>query len=321
MVPGAFCGSPLADVAAPAPRTWESFFQGRGRRPLLAKDEPSLPRRDRQDDFVRDRRDDRDRFDDRHFRRDRDHSDRRRHGLVEDYESVLRRGDEYLSHRLGRILRYHAADSGLCQDADGFVALSEILEQPAFRGAKEDDLVRVTEESVSSKGPRFELKRSESRGSLVRATYRHQDRVGGRRFGGYQEGNRDFRPRESRGKGAYAGADCRKEVTSSSSADRGPHQIEEVYGALDAARHLQGWSSTNCTAAVGLAKQPDVTEEWERYVEPGTNRAWFWNEGTEEIFFEDDAAESGWERFVNSEGRTWWYHEVTERFFFEAEAP
>merc|ERR1712194_592681 len=46
------------------------------------------------------------------------------------------------------------------------------------------------------------------------------------------------------------------------------------------------------------AKQVALSAEtWERFVQPKTDRVWFWNPATEEVFYADDAKYSGWEFF------------------------
>lgn len=61
-----------------------------------------------------------------------------------------------------------------------------------------------------------------------------------------------------------------------------------------------------------------AAEEWERYVEPQTQRVWFWREETQEVFYADDPA-SGWEGYFDAEGKPWWFHAESGRFFFEEE--
>lgn len=63
------------------------------------------------------------------------------------------------------------------------------------------------------------------------------------------------------------------------------------------------------------AAEPEV---WEKYHEPKTQRVWFWNEATEEVFYADDAS-SGWERFEDPKGKPWWWHEASGRYFVEEE--
>jgi len=70
------------------------------------------------------------------------------------------------------------------------------------------------------------------------------------------------------------------------------------------------------TAAVTADDATDLA--WELYHEPGTDRAWFWNAKTDEVFYADDET-SGWEQYHDPKGRPWWYHEVSGRFFFEEE--
>ncbi|CAE8734969.1 unnamed protein product, partial [Polarella glacialis] len=57
-------------------------------------------------------------------------------------------------------------------------------------------------------------------------------------------------------------------------------------------------------------------EVWERFLEPGTGRVWFWNEATEEVLREDDP-EPGWQQFFTDSGQRWWCHEDSGRYFLE----
>lgn len=78
-------------------------------------------------------------------------------------------------------------------------------------------------------------------------------------------------------------------------------------------------------AAATLSREAAATREeaaapveevgWERYLEPGSRRPWFWNEATDEVFFPDDK-QCGWERFEAADGRPWWWQEASGRFFF-----
>jgi len=61
---------------------------------------------------------------------------------------------------------------------------------------------------------------------------------------------------------------------------------------------------------------------WERYTEPETNRVWFWNASTEEVFFADET-DSGWMALPGTgddAGRVIWFHAATGNAFFEDEA-
>lgn len=82
--------------------------------------------------------------------------------------------DERVSHLLGRILRYHAESAGLTPDEDGYVSVSELLcSVPELAHTTEEDIRRVVKESISSKGPRFELRDGSQGEPEVRATYKH----------------------------------------------------------------------------------------------------------------------------------------------------
>ena len=53
---------------------------------------------------------------------------------------------------------------------------------------------------------------------------------------------------------------------------------------------------------------------WEKYVEPGSNRVWFYNTRDARSFFADSGA---WEAFVDFEGKRWWWNaeSVAEWFY------
>jgi hypothetical protein len=57
-----------------------------------------------------------------------------------------------------------------------------------------------------------------------------------------------------------------------------------------------------------------TAEAWERYNEPESQRVWFWNKATDEVFWADDP-DSGWEQYFGDQGRPWWCNEAEGRFF------
>jgi hypothetical protein len=77
----------------------------------------------------------------------------------------------------------------------------------------------------------------------------------------------------------------------------------------------EGLVSTTATPASSDAI-PSTAEVWERYNEPETQRVWFWNTATEEVFWADDL-DSGWEQYFGSQGQPWWFNEAEGRFFHE----
>lgn len=87
-------------------------------------------------------------------------------------------------------------------------------------------------------------------------------------------------------------------------------------GADSLAAGLEGLSSASASTEASSSAQK--AEVWERFIEPETNRVWFWNEECNEAFFEDDPI-AGWQCFQDAEGRPWWWHGSTGRFFFEKE--
>jgi hypothetical protein len=97
-------------------------------------------------------------------------------------------------------------------------------------------------------------------------------------------------------------------------------------------------SNTSSTTASGASTGGDANDEgsearassssgaaantaeatWERYNEPESDRVWFWNKATEEVFWADDP-DSGWEQYFGAQGQPWWYNEAEGRFFHEEE--
>jgi len=237
--------------------------------------------------------------------------------------------DERISHCLGRILRYHTSSCGLATDEDGFVALPSLLANvEEFKDTSDADVRRVVKNSIGPRGARFEIRESEAGGNaLIRALYKHPKVHHGDRRG--RSGFSD-RPRENakRGFSQMPPAEEFDESPSPSSPQNnftmsppraplpgddlgdGHFPIEEEFSALSPGkpRNNSGSAST----------ETPREEVWERYNEPETQRVWFWNDATEEVFYADDAS-SGWEQWTSDDGKPWWYHEETGRFFFEEE--
>mmetsp|Transcript_101031 Transcript_101031/g.245706 ORF Transcript_101031/g.245706 Transcript_101031/m.245706 type:complete len:463 (-) Transcript_101031:25-1413(-) len=90
-------------------------------------------------------------------------------------------------------------------------------------------------------------------------------------------------------------------------------------GAGEAAQGAGAAPSSDSAVSTTASSPQQDGEVWERYVEPDSQRAWFWNEATEEMFYADDE-ESGWQSFFNAEDKPWWWHEATGRFFYEEES-
>mmetsp|Transcript_107074 Transcript_107074/g.301320 ORF Transcript_107074/g.301320 Transcript_107074/m.301320 type:complete len:404 (-) Transcript_107074:193-1404(-) len=263
--------------------------------------------------------------------------------------------EERISHALGRILRYHAEEYGLPTDCDGFVPLAGLLDVPDLQEASEADVRQVVASSFSARGQRFEFREGNAdHGVMIRALYRYpQDDArrcpggarGGVGRGGYSRGAGmrhragfsrvppyeseampdEFadQPTEKKTPGERSriesgGVDSEPAATSSRPppADAAsPAAVESCHEALPDVE-----PTVSCASASTAASNPDEDDEaWERYVEPATQRVWFWNAGTEEVFFADEAAEAGWERFLDSAERPWWWHAETDRFFYEKE--
>ena len=58
---------------------------------------------------------------------------------------------------------------------------------------------------------------------------------------------------------------------------------------------------------------------WQKYKDPETDRAWFYDSETGDYFFEDVAKESGWTKYGSDHG-PWWHHEEKQKWFFETAA-
>ncbi|CAK0899640.1 unnamed protein product [Prorocentrum cordatum] len=250
--------------------------------------------------------------------------------------------DERISHSLGRmILRYHVADYGLKVDPDGFVQVTDLLASCLeFEGASEGCLRRVAETSTGTRGRRFEVREDAEGGSMVRATYKHP-KEGPRGRGGPRRDPHE--PSRRRGGGgatasggegrAWASPRARRTTTAGtprrlgqedgagaavSSASRGD-EAQESRGAAcggNAPSTASASASTAPGAEGEVQSEAPKQEVWERYYEPDSQRAWFWNVDTEEVFYADDPL-SGWERFEDEGGNPWWWREADARFFIE----
>jgi hypothetical protein len=252
--------------------------------------------------------------------------------------------DERVSHCLVRVLRYNTDRYGLQPDLDGFVLVSELLSScpEDFAGVDEEDLRRVTQTSVSSRGPRFELREaaeSDVGGTEIRTLYKHpkdgyrhrgawrRDRdpstiwVQGRDHHGGSASSRSG-PRQGFSRGPvskevdplHEGIEALKPSAASSA--REPQIALEQHAPSSASASTVD-SSRIAQVDPAQAEESQPTQEvWERYYEPGTQRAWFWNVDTEEVFYADDP-DSGWERFEDEEGNPWWWNDEFSRFFIE----
>ncbi|CAK0899643.1 unnamed protein product [Prorocentrum cordatum] len=245
--------------------------------------------------------------------------------------------DERISHSLGRILRYHVADYGLKVDPDGFVQVTDLLASCLeFEGASEGCLRRVAETSTGTRGRRFEVREDAEGGSMVRATYKHPKegprgrggprrdphepsrRGDGFRRRGPRMGFSQGAPYDDRGDSAEAGGQEDGAGAAVSSASRGD-EAQESRGAAcggNAPSTASASASTAPGAEGEVQSEAPKQEVWERYYEPDSQRAWFWNVDTEEVFYADDPL-SGWERFEDEGGNPWWWREADARFFIE----
>lgn len=258
--------------------------------------------------------------------------------------------DERVSHLMCRVLRYHIETLGLAVDEEGYVNVSDLLAgMPELHNTTEEDVRRVVKDSVGPKGSRFELREGQAETGLqVRATYKHP-KDGRRLFG-----ERRFRHRGNWGimapwvsgrwngpQGAYGGNPPYYQRPGFSRPpghadfdDRDQNLLDSASRqlALEQARQggdrnkVKGKERINGSSlptdglhecpAESAAAATTRQERWERYLEPETHCAWFWNEATDEVFYADDPA-SGWERYEDSEGRPWWWNEARGCFFFE----
>jgi hypothetical protein len=84
--------------------------------------------------------------------------------------------DDRISRAIVRILRYHAASSGLAEDPNGFILVADMLQLPEFKGVDQDVFLRVVHTSIGTMGCRFELRERDAEegiGLEIRAIYRH----------------------------------------------------------------------------------------------------------------------------------------------------
>merc|ERR1712232_500287 len=72
----------------------------------------------------------------------------------------------------------------------------------------------------------------------------------------------------------------------------------------------------NEITATAIVERPRFTgDTLQCYTEPETQRIWFWHATTGACFFDD-----GWKKFSHVDGRPWWWNEETQEWFFEADS-
>lgn len=220
--------------------------------------------------------------------------------------------DERVSHILSRILRYRLECLELPVDADGYVAVSDILRLPELKGASLEDVERVALNSIGVRGRRFELIELEE-GLRIRALYKNGQTFGS--DGHRMRSSRRYLEQPWRG---HRNGECRSlsgpEVSLPEQV-----QVKAAEPQRVAEENSQGGQDTTETA-VASTESPTTAggegEAWERFLDNDSQRVWFWNESSQEAFFADDEA-SGWQQFQDPGGQTWWWHEASNRFFFE----
>ncbi|CAJ1327844.1 unnamed protein product [Effrenium voratum] len=96
-------------------------------------------------------------------------------------------------------------------------------------------------------------------------------------------------------------------------------QAEKEQGKLKgASRESEGVPSKGDAEAFDISTPRSKEEKWEKFIDPGTKRAWLYHRETEDFFFEDCSSQQGWKKYTSDLGH-WWFHE-TGRWFFDPQA-
>ena len=99
--------------------------------------------------------------------------------------------------------------------------------------------------------------------------------------------------------------------------------FDDQYDALlDRSKCVLYWSVRGADRAwrFSLDTLPQEESGWGRYRSAQDNRLWYWNSVSEEWFYADDSASSGWCQFQFldcSKWKFWWWHEASRRFFMD----
>mmetsp|Transcript_9004 Transcript_9004/g.16264 ORF Transcript_9004/g.16264 Transcript_9004/m.16264 type:complete len:312 (+) Transcript_9004:71-1006(+) len=243
----------------------------------------------------------------------------------------LSQEQQELSRFLARLLRYRATEMGLAVNADGFVPVAALVDLPELRSFSAEDILLVAQVSEGSKGRRFEISADTDQGPAVKATYVHPNspavppqvlsqalrsllRKHMGPAGMSQQLSADVSP--------YGGNQRQFRPSS-----RYPHSSLRRPGSYAAESNSVGTAVDNASSEDASLRSTIPSEtwdeqrvcEWQLFHEPDTERVWFWNEATEEVFFADDE-QSGWTQYLDSSARAWWWHEESARFFYHDEA-
>lgn len=226
----------------------------------------------------------------------------------------------------------------LRMDDDGWVSVTSLLELPDLTGATLEDVRRVISSSFGTKGKRFELQETSAGETQVRALYRHMTDRPPRWNGSGRGGDRGFRRGPRMGFSQVPPLDEEASPDSAARFKMSPrgqgkerYDIEDEFDAMTvrgdgiAEQASKGAAPATSSSGASAATTADSNssspqeEVWERFIEPDTMKAWFWNPATEEVLWADDPPE-GWEQFFTESGGRWWWQESTGRYFMEENA-
>ena len=251
-----------------------------------------------------------------------------------------------LSKTLGRILRYETHEYGLTPDADGWVQLHDLMRKCGLAHYK-DEVIHVACTSAGSRGRRFDLDEPAKGLFRIRARYSHGKGEGskGKTANNFPSGTKGDswkghvgspvpKPKPAATRSFYA-----QNVENENMWQSHPNQVPQMPGSTHSLSGADGPQEAtqelpekrqetqapdqDCQDCFSGPQSFDIStprnsqqETWQRYVDPTTQKVWFHNEKSGDVFFEDGAADSGWRKYDSDLG-LWWWNETAATWFFE----
>ena len=218
-----------------------------------------------------------------------------------------------LSKTLGRILRYETHQYGLTPDAEGRVQLHDLMRKCGLAHYK-DEVIHVACTSAGSRGRRFDLDEPAKGLFRIRARYSHGKGEGSK---GKTANNFPSGTKGDSWKGHVGSPMPKPKPAATRSFYAQNVENENIW------RQETQAPDQDCQDCFSGPQSFDIStprnsqqETWQRYVDPTTQKVWFHNEKSGDVFFEDGAADSGWRKYDSDLG-LWWWNETAATWFFE----
>ncbi|CAJ1327845.1 unnamed protein product [Effrenium voratum] len=248
--------------------------------------------------------------------------------------AMSKAAQEEISRALVRILRYETRKYGIPEQG-GWVDLHELMEKSGLQ-QKPEEVIFVANTSEGSQGRRFEVEMMSSGQFRLRATYKHQGNQWAWKAKSDKNDKNDVKFPVNEGWDSYQGVSTwrqpigsedpswdpwRTDAPSTSKPSKGGKGSSQIVGRR---RSPDGHCSGQSSQVAGDAEAFDIStprskeEKWEKFIDPGTKRAWLYHRETEDFFFEDCSSQQGWKKYTSDLGH-WWFHE-TGRWFFDPQA-